>query len=332
MGQAGAGNRDGQVQAKARRSGQMWAESRRVTDTEPGGPPPRSTATTLTDVGTTQVFLQARTRRVSCPEHGVVVAAVPWARPGSRFTVAFEDTTAWLVCHAALSVVAILLRVAWRSVSDIVARVVADRAGRTDRLYGLTRIGIDEISYRKGHRYLTVVVDHTSGRLVWAKQGRSKQTLEAFFDDLGDERSEALTHVSADGAEWIHSVVAKRAPQAVRCLDPFHLILWCGKAVDKVRRRTVAGSGHTQQRRHLMWAVRKNPATLSPDQRGALAESRTPTTVSMLPTCSKSNCARSSPPKANRARRCSPDGSPGRVTAAYRRWSHWPGPSTTTNP
>jgi transposase len=98
------------------------------------------------DLGTTQVFLQATTSRVSCREHGVVVAAVPWARPGSRFTTAFEDTAAWLVCHATLSVVAMLLRVAWRSVADIVTRVVADRAAATDRLAGLRRIGIDEIS------------------------------------------------------------------------------------------------------------------------------------------------------------------------------------------
>ena len=75
----------------------------------------------------------------------MVVAAVPWARPGARFTAAFEDTAAWLVCHATLSVVAMLLRVAWRSVADIITRVVADRAGKIDRLAGLRRIGIDEI-------------------------------------------------------------------------------------------------------------------------------------------------------------------------------------------
>jgi transposase len=98
------------------------------------------------DLGTTQVYLQATTRRVSCPTHGVVVAAVPWARPGSRFTTAFEDTAAWLVCHATLSVVAVLLRIAWRSVSGIVGRVVTERAGAVDRLAGLRRIGIDEIS------------------------------------------------------------------------------------------------------------------------------------------------------------------------------------------
>ncbi len=98
------------------------------------------------DLGTTQVYLQATTRRVSCPEHGVVVAAVPWARAGARFTTAFEDTAAWLVCHATLSVVAVLLRIAWRSVSGIVTRVVTERAGAVDRLAGLRRIGIDEIS------------------------------------------------------------------------------------------------------------------------------------------------------------------------------------------
>ena len=101
------------------------------------------------DLGTIQVYLQATTSRVACAEHGVVVAAVPWARPGSRFTTAFEDTAAWLVCHATLSVVAMLLRVAWRSVADIVTRVVADRAGKIDRLAGLRRIGIDEISVRR---------------------------------------------------------------------------------------------------------------------------------------------------------------------------------------
>ncbi|MGH3798113.1 MAG: helix-turn-helix domain-containing protein [Pseudonocardiaceae bacterium] len=112
------------------------------------------------DLGTTPVFLQASTRRVACPVHGVVVAAVPWARTGSRFTTAFEDTVAWLVCHATVAVVATLLRIAWRSTSTIVTRVVAGRAGQIDRLAGLRR----------------------------------------FFDALGPDRAHALTHISADGA------------------------------------------------------------------------------------------------------------------------------------
>jgi len=214
---------------------------------------------------------------VSCPEHGVVVAAVPWARPGSRFTAAFEDTCAWLVCHAALSVVAILLRVAWRSVSDIIARVVAERAGQLDRLAGLRRIGIDEISYRKGQRYLLVVVDHNSGRLVWAGKNRTKQTLGRFFDDLGADRAAQLTHVSADGAEWIHDVVTLRAPKALVCLDAFHVVAWATEALDNVRRQMVnrlrAGGHHDEAAamKGSRWALLKNPPNLTGDQRTTLA-------------------------------------------------------------
>jgi transposase len=229
------------------------------------------------DLGSTQVFLQAKTSRVSCPVHGVVVAAVPWARAGSRFTVAFEDTCAWLVCHAAPSVVAILLRVAWRSVSDIVARVVATRREAGDRLAGLRRIGIDEISYRKGQRYLLVVTDHDTGRLVWAGKDRNQQTLGRFFDDLGAERAAQLTHVSADGAEWIHDVLTERAPHAVLCLDAFHVVAWATEALDAVRRAMVnqlRAGGQTEEATALKgsrWALLKNPPNLTGDQRTTLA-------------------------------------------------------------
>jgi len=229
------------------------------------------------DMGTTEVFLQARTSRVSCREHGVVVAAVPWARPGSRFTTAFEDTAAWLVCHATLSVVAMLLRVAWRSVADIVTRVVADRAAGVDRLAGLRRVGIDEISYRKGQRYLLCVVDHDSGRLVWAGTGRNAATLNRFFDELGADRAGQLTHVSADGAQWIHDVVAARAPAAVVCLDAFHVVAWATEALDQVRRAMVnrlRADGHHDEAtalKHTRWALLKNPPNLTGDQRATLA-------------------------------------------------------------
>ncbi len=164
------------------------------------------------------------------------MAAVPWARHGSRFTIGFEDTAAWLAAHVALSTLAILQRITWRIVSAIVIRVVAELAGRTDRLAGLRRIGIDEISYRKGQRYLLCVVDHDTGQLVWAGKGRNATTLRGFFDLLGEQRSIQLTHVSADGAEWIHDVVAERAPKAVLCLDVFHIVAWATAALDAVRR------------------------------------------------------------------------------------------------
>jgi len=148
--------------------------------------------------------------------------------------------------------------------------VVADGRDTNDLLSGLVRIGIDEIAYRKGHRYLTVVVDHGSGRLVWAAEGRNQDTLGKFFDQLGDQRAALLTHVSCDGAEWIHSLVAQRAPAAIICLDPFHVVAWTMKALDKVRVRTMTRAGITD--RHAMWAVRKNPPDLSTEQRTSLAE------------------------------------------------------------
>jgi transposase len=222
------------------------------------------------DVGTAKAYLQAAVPRVQCREHGVVVAHVPWARPGARHTWAFEDTCAWLAAHTAMSVLTVLLRIAWRTVAAIVTRVIADGRGTNDLLAGLTRIGIDEISYRKGHRYLTVVIDHSNGRLVWAKEGRNQETLGKFFDELGVGRAALLTHVSCDGAEWIHSLVGERAPAAIICLDPFHVVTWAMKALDKVRVRTMAKAGFRD--RHAMWATRKNPDDLTCEQRTSLAE------------------------------------------------------------
>ena len=229
------------------------------------------------DWGTTMVFLEADVARVSCPEHGVVVAHVPWARPAARHTHAFEDTVAWWTARAASSVVAEFLRTTWRTVQAIVERVVTERAGETDLLSGLRRIGIDEIAYRKGQRYLTCVVDHDTGRLVWAAQGRNSETVLAFFDALGAERSKELTHVSADGAEWIHSPVKDRAPQAVLCLDPFHVVVWATDAVDQVRRslwNTLRGEGNTTTAsdvKGMRWAVLKNPENLTGEQRTTIS-------------------------------------------------------------
>jgi transposase len=140
------------------------------------------------DLGTTITYLEADAPRVRCPEHGVVVCAVPWARHGSRFTRAFEQQVAWLAVNTSGSAVAELMRTSWRSVGAICERVAAEAAREVDLLAGLRRIGIDEISHRKGQRYLTVVVDHDTGRLIWAAPGRDKATVEAFF-----ERSSPLT-------------------------------------------------------------------------------------------------------------------------------------------
>jgi transposase len=189
------------------------------------------------DLGTVQAVVEADAPRVRCGEHGVVVAAVPWARHGAGHTRFFDDQVAWLAVTCSKSAVMALMRIAWRTVGAIITRVAADALDGVDQLAGLRRIGIDEISYKKGHRYLTVVVDHDSRRLVWAAPGRDTHTLRRFFDLLGPERSAQITHVSADAADWIADVVAQRCPAAVRCADAFHVVAWATEALDEVRRQ-----------------------------------------------------------------------------------------------
>ena len=239
------------------------------------------------DFGTTRVFLEADAPRVRCREHGVIVAAVPWARHRAGHTRDFDALAAWLAVRTSKSAVMELLRVAWRTVGAIVTRVNADIDATIDRLEGLRRIGIDEISYKRGHRYLIVVVDHDTGHLVWAGPGRNDAALNVFFDELGPERSDLLTHVSADMADWISRVVARRAPNAVRSADPFHVVAWGIEALDIERRRAwndAKGRRSTREvgRRHpratgdakniaqSRYALWKNPGDLTRRQRHQL--------------------------------------------------------------
>lgn len=248
------------------------------------------------DLGTVRVWLEADAPRVDCPDCGVTVAWVPWARHGAGHTRNFDDTVAWLVTRCSKTTVTTLLRIGWRTVGSIITRVSADIDARVDRLEGLRRIGIDEISYKKGHKYLVVVVDHDTGRLVWAAPGRTRGTVRSFFDALGEERSRLITHISADEAEWIADVVAERCPQAVRCADPFHVVRWATRALDEVRRQvwndtrakartepkrrpgrprqgTPPRTHHEQARRikGARYALLKNPENLTARQEAKLA-------------------------------------------------------------
>lgn len=239
------------------------------------------------DAGTVQVWLEADSPRVNCAEHGVVVAQVPWARHDAGHTRAFDDTVAWLVTQASKTATAELLRVAWRTVGSIIARVVADIDGQVDRLAGLRRIGIDEISYKRGHRYLTVVVDHDTGRLVWAAPGRDAATLDGFFERLGHERCAQIRQVSADAADWITRSVASHCPNAEQAADPFHIVKWASEALDEVRRHAwnAARQAHQlprdrrarQNRQHrahpikrARYALWKNPENLTVRQAAQL--------------------------------------------------------------
>jgi transposase len=184
---------------------------------------------------------------------------------------------AWLATRGSKTAVSLLMRVTWRSVGRIITRVVAERDTVRDRLSGLKRIGIDEISYRRGHRYITVVINHDTGELVWAAEGRSRKTLAAFFDMLGEERCAAIELVTRDAADWIIGLVTERCPQATQCMDPFHAVRWATDAIDRLRRqewRTLRSAGFERRARtakHLRWALLKNPEHLTDRQKGSLA-------------------------------------------------------------
>ncbi|HET8601048.1 MAG TPA: ISL3 family transposase, partial [Segeticoccus sp.] len=236
------------------------------------------------DLGLVRVWLEADAPRVSCPEHGPTVVAVPWARHGAGHTHDFDAQVAWLATHCSKTTVTELMRIAWRTVGSIIARVWAEVEAVHDRFSQVRRIGIDEISYRRGHKYLTVVVDHDSGHLLWAAPGRDKATVHRFFDALGPERCARITHVSADGADWISAVVAQRCPTAVRCADPFHIVKWATEALDEVRRqawneargavgrrRAGRASGHAKALKHARFALWKNPQNLTERQQAKLA-------------------------------------------------------------
>jgi transposase len=229
------------------------------------------------DLGTTLAYVEAEAPRVRCREHGVVVCAVPWARHGARFTRAFEDQATWLAVQCSKRAVAELLRIAWRTVGSICERVAGEAAGQRDLLAGLRWIGIDEISHRKGQRYLTVVVDHFTGRLVWAASGRDRRTVEAFLDALGPQRCGQLELVSADMAAWISGPIAERCPNAVRCVDPFHVVQLATDALDEIRREVwneARKAGQTAVARDLKgarFALWKNPENLTRRQRAKLS-------------------------------------------------------------
>lgn len=227
------------------------------------------------DLAGRRCFLEYELRRVCCSDCGVRVEAVPWARPGARHTRDFEDLVAFCCQQMAKSQVQALLRVGWESVGRIVERVVSERLDER-RLAGLVQIGCDELSYRRGQRYLTSVADHRSGRIVWSSPGRNAETLQRFFAELG-ERKQSIKAVSIDMSGGYEKAVRAALPAAQIAFDPFHVVALAGRAVDEVRRAEWNAKGKSRTPdgkwlKQVRFALRKAPERLSQRQRTALAE------------------------------------------------------------
>jgi transposase len=225
------------------------------------------------DLAGMQLHLRYRLRRVDCRSCGVVVELVPWAAAGSHFTYAFEEMTAYLAQHAAKTVVVEAMRIAWATVGTIIRRVV-DRKLPADRLEGLTHIGIDELSYRRHHEYVTVVVDHRRGGVVWAAPGKNADTLRSFFAELGPERCRKLEAVTIDMSAAYIKAVTEASPDALVVFDKFHVQRLAHDALDEVRRSEVRSAPPEARHRlkHTRFALQKSPWNLTVSDEAKLAE------------------------------------------------------------
>jgi transposase len=203
----------------------------------------------------------------------------------------------WLAQRTDKTTITELLRCSWEAVRDIVERVVADAIddARLDEVY---RIGVDEVSFRKGHRYLTVVADHDrAGAIIWAGEGKSAATLAGFYEQLGPERAARLEAVSLDMGAAYAKATREAAPQARQCIDPFHVIQLCNEALEATRRWAWNQERRANPRpkrprgrppadapppppdtarwvKHTRWALLKDPARLKDSQRAVLDELR----------------------------------------------------------
>ncbi len=222
------------------------------------------------DLGVWRLEVRARLRRLVCPTHGVRVEGVPFARAGADFTRDFEALVAWLATRTDKTTITRLVRIHWRTVGRIIERVCADELD-PDRLDGLFEIGIDEVSWRKGHRYLTLVTDHHRGQIVWGTDGGGADAADAFFDELGAERCARIEAISLDmGPGYAKSARADgHAPQAIVCIDSFHVAKLAGDALDEVRReywnelRALGDQDAAKRFKDARWALLKRPENLT---------------------------------------------------------------------
>lgn len=225
-------------------------------------------------IGAAVVWLAYTPRRVACPDCGICTEQVPWARHRSRFTLGLEELVAYLAQKMDKTAITRLLGLSWRAVGTIIRRIVAERLDEA-RFEGLRVIGADEFSYRKRHRYLTVVVDHEQHRVVWASRGRGADSLQGLFERLGSSGREIIETVTIDMAGGYIKAVEENLPNAEIVFDRFHVQQLASKAVDEVRRDEVRALNDSAAARFIKgsrYALLKSPWNMTREQKQQLSE------------------------------------------------------------
>lgn len=227
------------------------------------------------NLGAQRVQLEYRPRRVDCWRcKAVRTEKVSWAAHGSNFTYDFEELAAYLAQTTDKTSVTRLMGIAWRTVGKIVERVVG-RYRDGDQLGNPRNIGVDEFSYRRFHRYMTVVVDHDARRVIWCGKGRGSTTLKSFLDELGPERCAAIEHATIDFSAGYRKALRERLPDAEIIYDRFHVQRLASDALDEVRRdivRSLEDSDVASAVKGTRWSLLKSPWDLSGTEKVRLAE------------------------------------------------------------
>ena len=222
------------------------------------------------------VFFRYHRRRVNCPTHSVVAEWLPWAEGNSPLTIALKLYLASWAKHLSWQTVAELFNVTWANVFASVEYVV--EFGLKHRcLDDIKAIGIDEIQYRLGHQYLTLVyqIDEGSRRLLYIAKDRSEESLRGFFEMLGETRSQLLEAACSDMWKPYLNVIAEMASNAINILDRFHIMKKFNEAIDNVRRkeaRQLEEDGYEPILKNSRWLLLKNPAKQKASQLAKLAE------------------------------------------------------------
>ena len=211
------------------------------------------------------VWLQHCPREIWCPTHGRVVEEIPWAGRFARVTYRFEYAMLKYCQIMTQKAAAQLLRIPRSTLSDVLHRTIT-RIRDGHRIRGLRTIGVDEISYAKGHKYATLVYDLDRSCVVWVGPGKKRETIDIFFNEvLSDYQKEQIQWACCDMSEAFINAIADHCPNATLVLDRFHIVKALNNAVDEVRKEQwrLAGGEQRQALKGLRWLLYRHSSTRS---------------------------------------------------------------------